>query len=85
MNTTRSENGRPLGGTPGCGPDWWVSFVNPRARSYLDQLVGTVELTAARTVLREVITLAEQAPTLTDVQSRARLIALNELAVRRFR
>jgi transposase-like protein len=60
-----------------CEGTWWFSVVNPRpARSFLEQLTASVELTAARLALREIITLADQAPTLTDEQLRFRLRAL---------
>ncbi|HET9254842.1 MAG TPA: hypothetical protein VFO16_06520 [Pseudonocardiaceae bacterium] len=58
----------------GCGTDWWISVVSPRP--FLDHLTGTVELTSTRSVLREVIELAEQAPALTDEQLRSRLVTL---------
>jgi hypothetical protein len=50
--------------------------VNPRP--FLDHLTATVELAAARSVLREIITLADQVPMLTDEQLRFRLRALAE-------
>jgi hypothetical protein len=50
--------------------------VNPRP--FLDHLAAAVELTAARSVLRKIITLADQAPVLTDEQLRFRLLALAE-------
>jgi hypothetical protein len=40
------------------------------------QLATSVELAAARSVLRQVIALAEQAPALSDDQVRARLVDL---------
>ncbi|MGH3693698.1 MAG: hypothetical protein ACRDRX_06845 [Pseudonocardiaceae bacterium] len=42
----------------------------------LDHLAATVEPAAARWVLRELITLADQAPTLTAEQLRFRLLTL---------
>jgi hypothetical protein len=57
-----------------CGTQWAVSVINPRP--YLDHLTAAVELAAARSVLRRLITLAELAPTLSDVELRARLVAL---------
>jgi hypothetical protein len=63
-----------------CGTDWAVTVVNPRL--FLECLTGTVELAAARSVLRGVITLADQMPTLTDEQLRLRLVALAEVAAR---
>jgi hypothetical protein len=59
-----------------CRTDWAIAVVNPRP--FLDYLTATVELAAARSVLREVITLADQAPMLTDEQLRFRLRALAE-------
>ena len=50
------------------------TVVNPRP--WLDHLPLTVELAAARPVPREIITLADQAPTLTEEQLRFRLLAL---------
>lgn len=46
---------------------------------WLDCLAATPDPTAAQSVLRQVIALAEQAPGLTDEQLRARLAALGEL------
>ncbi|MGH3815074.1 MAG: hypothetical protein ACRDUV_21955 [Pseudonocardiaceae bacterium] len=57
-----------------CGLHWATTVVNPRP--FLDQLTATVELAAARSVLREIITLVDQAPVLTDEQLRFRLLAL---------
>lgn len=57
-----------------CGTDWWIGVVN--SRTYLDYLAGSSELAAARSVLRRVIALADEAPMLTDVEMRARLVAL---------
>jgi len=48
--------------------------VNPRP--YLEYLAGWVEVAAARSMLRQVIALAEQAPALSDEQVRARLVDL---------
>jgi hypothetical protein len=58
-----------------CDRDWWISVVNPGQR-YLESLTETVKLQVAQLALREIITLAEEAPTLTDHQLRARLIDL---------
>lgn len=44
--------------------------------SFLAHLTASVELVAARSVLRHVIALADDAPTLTDKQLRARLLML---------
>jgi hypothetical protein len=52
--------------------------VNPRP--FLDHLTATVELAAVRSVLREIIALAEQAPALPDDQLRARLVDLARTA-----
>jgi hypothetical protein len=57
-----------------CGTEWAVTVVNPR--SYLDYLVATVELTGARSALRALLTLADDAPGLTDRELRSRLVAL---------
>jgi hypothetical protein len=46
------------------------------ARSYLDDLAATVELAGARSALRVLLTLADDAPTLTDEELRSRLTAL---------
>jgi hypothetical protein len=57
-----------------CGTNWATTTVNPR---YGDRLAATVEqLHAARSVLRQVITLADDADTLTDQELRARLLTL---------
>lgn len=66
-----------------CGTGWAVTVVSPRL--FLERLTGTVELAAARSVLRGVITLADQAPALTDEQLRLRLVALAGVAARGFR
>ncbi|HET9257298.1 MAG TPA: hypothetical protein VFO16_19150 [Pseudonocardiaceae bacterium] len=50
--------------------------------SLLDRLAVAVGLMAARAVLRDVITLADQAPGLTDAQLRHRLAALAGLVAR---
>jgi hypothetical protein len=57
-----------------CGPHWWISVVNPRP--YLDYLGGRVELAVARSMLRQVIALADEAPALPDDQLRHRLVGL---------
>lgn len=56
-----------------------ISAINPRP--WLDHLTATVELAAARSVLREIITLADQAPVLADEQLRSRLLAPADRAV----
>ena len=57
-----------------CSADWCVTVVNPR--SYLDYLAATVELAGARSALRALLTLADDAPGLTDTELRTRLVAL---------
>jgi hypothetical protein len=58
-----------------CRTDWAITVVNPRP--YFDRLAATVEqLGATRSVLRAVVTLAEDAATLSDQELRARLLAL---------
>jgi len=57
-----------------CGTDWWIGVVNPRP--YLDYLAGLVDLAAARSMLRQVIALADEAPALPDDQLRVRLAHL---------
>jgi ribosomal protein L37AE/L43A len=61
-----------------CGVSWAVSVVNPHLRGdHPAALAARVErLRAARLILREVITLADEAPTLTDLELRGRLRAL---------
>jgi ribosomal protein L37AE/L43A len=61
-----------------CRTDWAIAVVKPRP--FLDHLSASVELAAARSVLREIITLADQAPALTDDQVRARLVNLAKTA-----
>jgi hypothetical protein len=56
------------------GTGWVISMVNPRP--FLDLLAVSAELTAARSVLRELIMLADEAPGLTEEQLRCRLLAL---------
>ena len=51
-----------------------VSVINPRL--YFDRLVSTLEAAAVRSMLRQVIALADEAPTLGDAELRARLVAL---------
>jgi hypothetical protein len=59
-----------------CRTDWAITVVNPRP--FLEQLTAAVDLAAARSMVREIITLADQAPMLTDEQLRFRLRALAE-------
>lgn len=54
-----------------CGTDWWISVVNPRQR-YLERLTESVQLQVAQLALREIITLVDEAPTLSDDHLRAR-------------
>lgn len=63
-----------------CGLNWAVSVVNPRLRrDYPVALAAVVErLSGTRLILREVITLADEASTLTDLELRDRLRALAE-------
>jgi hypothetical protein len=57
-----------------CDTNWATTTVNPR---YFDHLAATVEqLNTARSVLWQVITLADDADTLTDQELRARLLTL---------
>lgn len=58
-----------------CGTDWWVGVVNPH-RWYLNYLAGSVQIAVARSMLRQVIDLADEAPTLPDDHLRVRLAAL---------
>ena len=57
-----------------CGTQWAVSVVNPRP--YLNGLTAAVELAPARSVLRQLVDLASEAPELSDTQLRARLVQL---------
>jgi hypothetical protein len=66
-----------------CGAEWALTVVNPR--SYLDYLAATVELAGARSALRALLTLADDAPTLSDEELRSRLTALAGRAVMKFR
>jgi hypothetical protein len=61
-----------------CRTDWAITVANPRP--FLDHLAATVEVAAARSVLRGIIALAEQAPALPDDQLRARLADLARTA-----
>lgn len=64
-----------------CGTEWVISVVNQRP--FVDLLVATVELAAARSVFQELLSLADQAPGLTEEQLRFRLLALAECATPR--
>lgn len=59
-----------------CQTDWAISSVS--SRPYFEQLAATVEQLG---VLWQVITLADDAPGLTDQQLRDRLLALADRAV----
>jgi hypothetical protein len=61
---------------------WAISLVNHGQRpAYFEQLAATVEqLGATRSVLRAVITLADDAATLSDQELRDRLLALADRA-----
>jgi hypothetical protein len=62
-----------------CQTNWAITVVNPRP--YFDRLAATVEqLGATRSVLRAVITLADDAATLSDRELRDRLLALADRA-----
>jgi hypothetical protein len=60
-----------------------VGDLDGNPRPFLDFLVATVELAAARSVSRELIRLADQASGLTEEQLRFRLLALAEYATLR--
>ncbi len=66
-----------------CCGQWWISVVNPRPQPFLDRLTGTVELAAARSVLWAVITLADEAPGISNEELRSRLLMLAQRAERR--
>ena len=58
-----------------CATQWALTTTNPQL--YLDHLTATVEqLDAARSILREVVALAADAPQLADVEIRDRLLTL---------
>jgi transposase-like protein len=62
-----------------CRTDWAITTVNPQP--YCDRLAATVEqLGATRSLLRQVITLADNAATLSDKELRDRLLALADRA-----
>jgi hypothetical protein len=62
-----------------CRTDWAITVVNPQL--YFDRLAATVEqLGATRSVLRQVITLADDAATLSDKELRDRLVTLADRA-----
>jgi ribosomal protein L37AE/L43A len=66
-----------------CGLNWAASVINPRLRRDCPAaLAARVErLSTDRLIRREVITLADEAPTLTDLELRGRLRALAKGAV----
>lgn len=67
-----------------CGTEWACTRVGPSPQPYFDRLAATVEeLGATQSVLRAVIALADEVPKLTDVELRARLLALADRAARR--
>lgn len=62
-----------------CGLDWAITVVNPHLRArYLT--AAAEEIRRLRWTLRQVVTLADDAPTITDQQLRNRLLALAERA-----
>jgi transposase-like protein len=64
-----------------CRTDWAITTVNPQP--YFDCLTATIEkLGATRSVLRQVITLADDAATLSDKELRDRLVAVADRATR---
>jgi hypothetical protein len=65
-----------------CGMDWAATLVNHGQRlAYFEQLAATVEeIGRLRWLLRQVITLADDAATLSDKELRDRLLALASCA-----
>lgn len=65
-----------------CTTEWAISVVNPHLRpDHPATFAAAVEqLSTARGLLRQVITLAEDSPTITEVELRSRLVALDECA-----
>ncbi|MBV8539002.1 MAG: hypothetical protein JO063_08055 [Pseudonocardiales bacterium] len=61
-----------------CGLNWVISVVNPHLRpAHLADLAAAAgEIGRLRRMLRQVITLADDAPTITDEQLRDRLLTL---------
>lgn len=58
-----------------CRTDWAITTVNPQP--YFDRLTATIEqLGTTRSILRQVISLADDAGTLSDTELRARLLVL---------
>jgi ribosomal protein L37AE/L43A len=61
-----------------CRTDWAITVVNPQP--YFDRLAATAELAAARSVLRQVIALADDVAMLSDKELRDRLLMLADRA-----
>jgi hypothetical protein len=61
-----------------CRTDWAITVVNPQP--YFDRLAATAELAAARSVLRQVIALADDVAMLSDKELRDRLLVLADRA-----
>lgn len=64
---------------------WAISVVNPQLRSQaypVDLAVVVEEIGAAQSLLREVVTLVQDAPTIPDRELRTRLLTLAELCAR---
>ncbi|MGH3721459.1 MAG: hypothetical protein ACRDRI_21945 [Pseudonocardiaceae bacterium] len=60
-----------------CGLNWVISVVNPHLRpAHLADPAAAGEIGRLHWALRQVITLADDAPTLTDEQLRDRLLTL---------
>ncbi|MGH3720017.1 MAG: hypothetical protein ACRDRI_14490 [Pseudonocardiaceae bacterium] len=61
-----------------CGMDWAITVVNPhlRAAHPVDLAAAVEEIGRLRATLRQVITLADDAPTITERQLRDRLLTL---------
>ncbi|MGH3771417.1 MAG: hypothetical protein ACRDRW_08495 [Pseudonocardiaceae bacterium] len=60
-----------------CGLNWVISAVNPHPRpTHLADLAAAGEIRRLRHTPRQVITLADDAPTITDQQLRDRLLTL---------
>ncbi len=66
-----------------CNTQWAISVVNPHLRpDYPATLAAAVEqLSTARSLLTQIITLAQDAPMITDVELRSRLVALDKCAL----
>lgn len=76
---SRSDRHRTSGDQHGERPAPNVD-TGPDTRPFLDRLAATVELTAARSVLRQLIALANSSATLSDVELRERLTGLASLS-----